>query len=206
MPAVRFSRALDALLALALKHELTLPPYFLNNARAIATLEGMARAARPDFNIIAKVYPFALRRLLANPAASPTLQTARRRLTADPRTGRFSARRAARLVRDASRSRAARGGASFSTRSRAPAAAPSRATRSELLCVAAREGAAIWRPRARTAVIKAQARGFYFLAQLDHAASASLASCFASPWICWCLCRIIAENDSNSVDARKSCK
>ena len=102
VPAVRFARVLDALLALALKHELTLPPYFLNNARAIATLEGMARAARPDFNILAKVYPFALRRLLVNPAASPTLQVARRRLTADPRTGRFSARRAARLVRDAS--------------------------------------------------------------------------------------------------------
>ena len=32
-----------------------LPPYFLNNARAIATLEGLAMSADPSFNLLAEV-------------------------------------------------------------------------------------------------------------------------------------------------------
>ena len=59
-----------ALLALVPLYRFVLPPYFLNNARALGTLEGMARSADPTFNILAVVYPFAVKRLLANPTGS----------------------------------------------------------------------------------------------------------------------------------------
>ena len=62
-----------------------LPPYFLNNARAIATLEGMALSADPSFDVLKVVYPFALRRLLADPRGSPLLRQTLRSLTRDAR-------------------------------------------------------------------------------------------------------------------------
>ena len=62
-----------------------LPPYFLNNARAIATLEGMALSADPSFDVLKVVYPFALRRLLADPRGSPLLRQTLPSLTRDAR-------------------------------------------------------------------------------------------------------------------------
>ena len=47
VPDVRFDQLLGALLALVPKYRFLLPPYFLNNARALGTLEGMARTADP---------------------------------------------------------------------------------------------------------------------------------------------------------------
>ena len=52
VPDVRFDQLLGALLALVPKYRFLLPPYFLNNARALGTLEGMARTADPNFNIL----------------------------------------------------------------------------------------------------------------------------------------------------------
>ena len=76
-----------------------LPPYFLNNARAIATLEGMALSADPSFDVLKVVYPFALRRLLADPRGSPLLRQTLRSLTRDAR-GEPDLRRLRALLRD----------------------------------------------------------------------------------------------------------
>jgi len=98
VPSLRFSALLEQLALLAPRYEFRLPPYFLNNARAIGCLEGMARSADPDFNIMRRMYPFAIRRLLANPGGSPVLRRTLRDLARDERTGRLSRRTALELV------------------------------------------------------------------------------------------------------------
>ena len=45
-----------------------LPPYFLNNLRAIATLEGLALTADPKFKIADVIYPYIINKLLTNSA------------------------------------------------------------------------------------------------------------------------------------------
>lgn len=75
------------------------PPYFLNNARAIATLEGMAKSADPDFDVLQVVYPFALRRLLSDPRGSPRLRATLRELTHDAH-GRPDLRKLSALLRE----------------------------------------------------------------------------------------------------------
>jgi predicted unusual protein kinase regulating ubiquinone biosynthesis (AarF/ABC1/UbiB family) len=86
VPDVRFDQLLGALLALVPKYRFVLPPYFLNNARALGTLEGMARSADPNFNILRVVYPFAVKRLLANPTGSPVLRRVLRELVRDKKS------------------------------------------------------------------------------------------------------------------------
>ena len=86
VPDVRFDQLLGALLALVPKYKFVLPPYFLNNARALATLEGMAKTADPSFNILRVVYPFAVKRLLANPTGSPVLKKVLRQLVRDKKS------------------------------------------------------------------------------------------------------------------------
>ena len=86
VPDVRFDQLLGALLALVPKYRFVLPPYFLNNARALGTLEGMARSADPTFNILRVVYPFAVKRLLANPTGSPVLRRVLRQLVRDKKS------------------------------------------------------------------------------------------------------------------------
>ena len=86
VPDVRFDQLLGALLALVPKYRFVLPPYFLNNARALGTLEGMARSADPEFNILRVVYPFAVKRLLANPPGSPVLKKVLRQLVRDKKS------------------------------------------------------------------------------------------------------------------------
>jgi len=90
-----------ALLALVPKYRFLLPPYFLNNARALGTLEGMARTADPNFNILAIVYPFAVKRLLQNPTGSPVLRRVLRQLISNKRTGRMSLTRLKLMIEDA---------------------------------------------------------------------------------------------------------
>jgi len=74
LPKLRFEALVGALLGFAPRFAFQLPPYFLNNARALGTLEGMALQVDPDFSVLQAVYPFALRRLLANPSGSDRLQ------------------------------------------------------------------------------------------------------------------------------------
>lgn len=73
VPMIRFDNLLGALTSLVASFQLTLPPYFLNNARALATLEGVAIRLDPSFNVLQVVYPFALKRVLANPSRSRTV-------------------------------------------------------------------------------------------------------------------------------------
>jgi FMN phosphatase YigB (HAD superfamily) len=74
LPSLRFDQLLGELAFLAARFEFQLPPYFLNNARGLATLEGMALSADPSFDLVRVVYPFALRRLLADPTSSPLVR------------------------------------------------------------------------------------------------------------------------------------
>lgn len=80
LPRLRFEKLITELALIAPRFRLQLPPYFLNNARALATLEGMAKSADESFDVLQAVYPFALRRLLgmrvptqpASSSSSPT--------------------------------------------------------------------------------------------------------------------------------------
>ena len=101
LPKLEFGALLAEVALFAPRFALTLPPYFFNNARALATLEGMARSADPSFDVLQAVYPFALRRLLADPSGSPLLATTLRQLTRDPATGELDLGRVRRLVREA---------------------------------------------------------------------------------------------------------
>jgi aarF domain-containing kinase len=102
LPRLQFNELITELALLAPRFAFKLPPYFLNNARALATLEGMARSADPDFDVLQVVYPFALRRLLADPRASPRLRATLVRLTHNER-GQLDAQRLARLLQETAR-------------------------------------------------------------------------------------------------------
>ena len=62
VPQLRFDRLIESLVGIAPKFRFQLPPYFLNNARAIGTLEGMAKSVDKDFNVLSVVYPYAVKR------------------------------------------------------------------------------------------------------------------------------------------------
>jgi len=81
VPTLRFDRLLGELTSLAPRFAFQLPPYFLNNARALGTLEGMARGVDPNFSVLRSVYPFALRRMLSNPDGSELITRTLSRLT-----------------------------------------------------------------------------------------------------------------------------
>lgn len=70
IPTLKFDKLLDALSRLVPRFRFQLPPYFINNARALSTLEGIARTLDPSFNVFQVMYPFALNRLLTNPTKS----------------------------------------------------------------------------------------------------------------------------------------
>ena len=74
LPYVKFDAVISALLSIAVKFKFEVPPYFLNNARAIASLEGMALSVDPKFNLLQVLYPFVVTRLLLDP--SPKIREA----------------------------------------------------------------------------------------------------------------------------------
>lgn len=51
IPVLKFDKLLDALVRLVPRFQFKLPPYFINNARAMSTLEGIARSLDPSFNV-----------------------------------------------------------------------------------------------------------------------------------------------------------
>eukprot|EP00913_Durusdinium_trenchii_P023209 g21788.t1 len=102
VPSLKFAALLEQLALLAPRYEFQLPPYFLNNARALGCLEGMARTVDPDFNILEKVYPFDLDRLLSNPSNSPVLSSTLQRLCEDD-LGHLCLAKADELVASAAR-------------------------------------------------------------------------------------------------------
>jgi len=122
LPRLAFDELLSEFASLAPRFAFELPPYFLNNARALATLEGMAKSADPNYDCLQSIYPFALRRLLADPRGSPVLRETLVRLTHDKRnrldfvrlsrllqvTAQLSKRSRRRIVWDAVRSKGGR--------------------------------------------------------------------------------------------------
>jgi len=102
VPNVRFDQLLGALVALVPRFKFVLPPYFLNNARALGTLEGMAKSADANFNILAEVYPYSMKKLLANPEGSPVIRKVIRQLATDERTRSLSIRKLFAMLQDVS--------------------------------------------------------------------------------------------------------
>jgi predicted unusual protein kinase regulating ubiquinone biosynthesis (AarF/ABC1/UbiB family) len=100
IPGLRFDSLLVSLAGLVTRFEFQLPPYFLNNARALGTLEGIAKSLDPAFNVLRVVYPYALNRLLANPSNNPVVDETLLDLLRCPSTGTIKASRVARLLDD----------------------------------------------------------------------------------------------------------
>lgn len=100
IPTLRFDKLLDALSRLVPRFRFQLPPYFLNNARALATLEGMAREIDPSFNVLQVLYPYAINRLLSNPTDSPVVEATLQSLIRSPVSGRVDKIRVQKLLED----------------------------------------------------------------------------------------------------------
>ena len=101
VPEIRFDELLFALLALVPRFEFQLPPYFINNARALGGLEGMARSADGTFNVLKEVYPVAIRRVLKNPNQSEVLRKTARTLAYDDAIGGLAFASLLRVLNDA---------------------------------------------------------------------------------------------------------
>lgn len=100
VPVLRFDSLLGSLSFLLTRFQFELPPYFLNNARGLSTLEGLARTLDPSFNVLQVMYPFALNRLLDNPSLSEVIDETLDSLIRSPETGRYSRRRIMKLIDD----------------------------------------------------------------------------------------------------------
>ena len=81
---------------------MTLDSYFINNARALATLEGLVQQLDPTHNSMTKIYPVALRRLFNNPSGSPVVDQTLLDLARDPVTQVPTASRVFQLVHEMS--------------------------------------------------------------------------------------------------------
>ena len=101
IPSLQFNKLLEGLVGLVPRFQFQLPPYFLNNARALGTLEGMARSIDSDFNVLSVVYPFALQRLMKNPSGSPIVDQTLKNLICND-DGTIDRVKATTLLRDAS--------------------------------------------------------------------------------------------------------
>eukprot|EP00854_Cymbomonas_tetramitiformis_P006710 gene6710-8030_t len=82
VPTLRFDTLVDTLVGLAADFAFVLPPYFLNNVRAIGMLEGLALSADPRFNILDVVVPYVATRMLTDP--SPRLNQGLREVAVRP--------------------------------------------------------------------------------------------------------------------------
>jgi len=102
VPMLRFDNLLGSLSLLVTRFEFQLPPYFLNNARALGTLEGIARELDPSFNVLRVLYPYALNRLLTNPSGSDVVERTLLNLIRSPDTGEYDRRRIAKILQDSS--------------------------------------------------------------------------------------------------------
>lgn len=100
VPKVRFENLLSSLVKLVARFEFTIPPYFLNNARALATLEGIALKLDPDFNILTVIYPYAINRLMLNPSVGKRTEEAFLDICRSPETKLFDFDRSMLLLND----------------------------------------------------------------------------------------------------------
>lgn len=101
IPTLRFDKLLDSLTRLVPRFQFDLPPYFLNNARALSTLEGIARSLDPTFSVLQVVYPYALNRLLRNPLDSRVVDDTLQSLIRSPETGRIVRSKVGKMLDDA---------------------------------------------------------------------------------------------------------
>ena len=99
IPVLKFDKLLDALSRLVPRFRFDLPPYFINNARALSTLEGIAKGLDRDFNVLEIMYPYALDRLLRNPSGSPVVERTVQALIRDEE-GKVDRSRIRRVLRD----------------------------------------------------------------------------------------------------------
>jgi predicted unusual protein kinase regulating ubiquinone biosynthesis (AarF/ABC1/UbiB family) len=99
IPDLKFDKLLDSLSRLVPRFQFDLPPYFINNARALATLEGIAKSLDPSFNVLTIMYPYALNRLLQNPSQSPVVKRTLQSLIRS-KNGQIDRQKIRRLLRD----------------------------------------------------------------------------------------------------------
>ncbi|KAL7562911.1 hypothetical protein ACA910_000282 [Epithemia clementina (nom. ined.)] len=100
IPKVRFEKILPALTPLIQGFEFNIPPYSLNNVRALATLEGMALKLDPNFNVLRIIYPYSINRLMRNPRVSYKVQQTFLDICRSPKTKLISAKRVQMLLKD----------------------------------------------------------------------------------------------------------
>ena len=100
VPKLRFENLLPAVSKLIRSFEFTVPPYGLNNVRALATLEGMALKLDPDFNVLRVIYPYSINRLMRNPSVSKKVQETFVDICRSPTTKLISPRRVRMLLND----------------------------------------------------------------------------------------------------------
>ncbi|KAL3817322.1 hypothetical protein ACHAXA_003945 [Cyclostephanos tholiformis] len=99
IPDLKFDKLLDSLSRLVPRFQFDLPPYFINNARALSTLEGIAKSLDGSFNVLTIMYPYALNRLLQNPSQSPIVERTLQSLIRSS-DGKIDRRKIRRLLRD----------------------------------------------------------------------------------------------------------
>ncbi len=100
IPTLKFDKLLDGLVRLVPRFKFRLPPYFINNARALGTLEGTARTLDPDFNAFSMMYPYAINRILQNPTGSPVVDKTLQKMVRSSDTGRIDRGKVRRLLHD----------------------------------------------------------------------------------------------------------
>ena len=99
VPTLKFDKLLDGLVRLVPRFQFELPPYFINNARALGTLEGTARTLDPNFNAFSLMYPYALNRIMQNPTGSPVVDDTLNKLVRC-HNGKIDRQKLRRLLRD----------------------------------------------------------------------------------------------------------
>eukprot|EP00557_Chaetoceros_sp_GSL56_P000694 CAMPEP_0176495714 /NCGR_PEP_ID=MMETSP0200_2-20121128/10810_1 /TAXON_ID=947934 /ORGANISM="Chaetoceros sp., Strain GSL56" /LENGTH=701 /DNA_ID=CAMNT_0017893623 /DNA_START=966 /DNA_END=3071 /DNA_ORIENTATION=+ len=100
IPKLKFDKLLDGLVRLVPRFQFQLPPYFINNARALGTLEGVARSLDPNFNAFSLMYPYALNRILQNPSGSPVVEATLQNMIRCKESGKIDGEKIRRLLRD----------------------------------------------------------------------------------------------------------
>ena len=99
IPDLKFDKLLDSLSRLVPRFQFDLPPYFINNARALSTLEGIAKSLDPSFNVLTIMYPYALNRLLLDPNKTPVVERTLQTLIRSS-DGKIDRQKIKRLLRD----------------------------------------------------------------------------------------------------------
>ncbi|KAF8021902.1 hypothetical protein BT93_G2134 [Corymbia citriodora subsp. variegata] len=70
IPDVKFSRVLGNIWSIALKYHFRMPPYYTLVLRSLASFEGLAVAADPNFKTFQAAYPYVVRKLLTENTAA----------------------------------------------------------------------------------------------------------------------------------------